>query len=82
MDKVLEQFIVNMEKNENLRIQAQDNSKEHFRFPFNDVFMGVVVDRMVQNKEFCETILDDEKFSNTVKELMVGYVYDRLRAGT
>jgi len=40
--------------------------------------MGIVVDRMMQDKEFCEKILDDEKFGNTVKELLVGIVYDRL----
>lgn len=42
--------------------------------------MGVVVDRMIQNREFCERILDDENFGDTVRDLMVGYVYDRLRA--
>lgn len=80
MDKVLMQFVADMEKDENLRTQAQNNSKEHFKFPFTDAFMGVVVDRMVQNREFCERILDDEKFGDTVRDLMVGYVYERLRA--
>ncbi|MDF2877166.1 MAG: type restriction-modification system restriction subunit [Anaerocolumna sp.] len=80
MDKVLEQFVADMEKNEQLRTQAQNNSKEHFKFPFNDAFMDIVVDRMMQNKEFCEKILDDEKFGNTVKDLMVDYVYTKLRA--
>jgi type I restriction enzyme R subunit len=80
MDKVLEQFVADMEKDENLRTQARSNSKEHFKFPFNDAFMGVVVDRMMQNKEFCERVLDDEKFGNTVRELLVDYVYERLRA--
>jgi type I restriction enzyme, R subunit len=42
--------------------------------------ISVVVDRMVQNKEFCEKILDNEKFGNTVKELMVELVYEKLRA--
>ncbi|WP_096525274.1 type I restriction endonuclease subunit R [Candidatus Endomicrobiellum trichonymphae] len=79
MDKVLQQFIADMEKDENLRKQAMNNSKEHFKFPFNDAFMTIVVDRMVQNKEFCERILDDEKFGKTVKELLSGYMYDRLR---
>ena len=79
MDKVLQQFAADMEKDENLRKQAMNNSKEHFKFPFNDAFMTIVVDRMVQNKEFCERILDDEKFGKTVKELLSGYMYDRLR---
>lgn len=79
MDKVLEQFVADLERDENLRTQAQNNSVEHFRFPFNDAFMSIVVDRMLQNKEFCERILDDEKFGSTVKELLIGYVYKRLR---
>lgn len=80
MDKVLMQFVADMEKDDNLRTQAMNNSKEHFKFPFNDVFMGIVVDRMMQNDAFCTKILDDEKFRNEISELMVGYVYDKLRA--
>ncbi|MDR0800555.1 MAG: DEAD/DEAH box helicase family protein, partial [Endomicrobium sp.] len=79
MDKVLQQFVADMEKDENLRKQAMNNSKEHFRFPFNDAFMNIVVDRMVQNKEFCERILDEEKFGKTIKEFLSGYMYDKLR---
>lgn len=80
MDKVLMQFVADMEKDDNLRTQAMNNSKEHFKFPFNDAFMGIVVDRMMQNDVFCTKILDDEKFRNEISELMVGYVYDKLRA--
>jgi type I restriction enzyme R subunit len=79
-DKILEQIVADMEKDDNLRTQAQNNSKDHFKFPFNDAFLGVVVDRMTQNKAFCEKVLDDEKFGGMVKELLVDYVYERLRA--
>jgi len=79
MDKVLEQFVSDMDDNEELRMQARNNSREHFKFPFNDAFMDVVVDRMVQNQSFCEKVLDDEKFSNTIKDLLVNVVYERLR---
>jgi len=68
-----------MDNNEELRTQARNNSKEHFKFPFNDVFMDVVIDRMGQNQIFCERVLDDEKFGNTIKDLLVGVVYERLR---
>lgn len=78
-DKILEQIVSDMEKDEDLRTQAKNNSKEHFKFPFNDAFLGVVVDRMTQNKVFCEKVLDDEKFGNMVKDLLVGYVYEKLR---
>ena len=79
IDKVLEQFVSDMDNNEVLRTQARNNSKQRFKFPFNDAFMDVVIDRMVQNQSFCERVLDDEKFSNTIKDLLVGVVYERLR---
>lgn len=77
---LIEQFVTDMVQDENLRTQAKNNSKEHFMYPFKDAFEGIVVDRMTQNKEVCEKILDDEKFSRTVIEALVGYVYEKLRA--
>ncbi|WP_223226124.1 type I restriction endonuclease subunit R [Sporomusa sp. GT1] len=80
IDKVLEQFVSDMDNNEELRMQARNNSQEHFRFPFNDAFMDVVIERMAQNQKFCERVLDDEKFGDTIKDLLVSIVYERLRA--
>ena len=77
---LMEQFVSAMVQDENLRTQAQNNSREHFMYPFKDAFEGIVVDRMTQNKEVCEKILDDQKFSNMVIQALVGYVYDKLRA--
>ena len=79
IDKVLEQIVSDMDANEELRIQARNNSQEHFRFPFNDAFMDVVIGRMAQNQQFCERVLDDAKFGDTVRDLLIGIVYDRLR---
>ena len=62
--------------------QARNNSQEHFRFPFNDAFMDVVIGRMAQNQQFCERVLDDAKFGDTVRDLLVGVVYERLRSTT
>ncbi len=76
---IVEQFMSDMDKNDELKTQARNNSVEHFRYPFNDAFMNIVIDRMVQNQSFCERVLDDEKFGNTVKDLLVDVVYDRLR---
>lgn len=79
-DKVLEQIVADMERNEHLKAQAKNNSREHFNFPFHDAFIGAVVDRMAQNTTFCEKVLDDENFGSMVKDMLVGYIYDRLRA--
>ena len=82
IDKVLEQIVSDMDANEELRVQARNNSQEHFRFPFNDAFMDVVIGRMAQNQQFCERVLDDAKFGDTVRDLLVGVVYERLRNST
>ncbi|MFT8888058.1 MAG: type I restriction endonuclease [Ethanoligenens sp.] len=82
IDKVLEQIVSDMDANDELRTQAMNNSQEHFRFPFNDAFMDVVIGRMAQNQKFCERVLDDEKFGATVRDLLAGVVYDRLRNAT
>lgn len=79
---IVEQLIADMDNNAELRTQARNNSSEHFKFPFNDAFMDIVIERMVQNQSFCERVLDDEKFGDTIKGLMVDIVYDRLRQDT
>ena len=48
----------------------------------NDAFMDVVIGRMAQNQQFCERVLDDAKFGDTVRDLLIGVVYDRLRRPT
>ena len=73
---------LSMDANEELRIQARNNSQEHFRFPINDAFMDVVIGRMAQNQQFCERVLDDAKFGDTVRDLLIGVVYDCLRRPT
>ncbi|MDR1498735.1 MAG: hypothetical protein LBS34_00400, partial [Rickettsiales bacterium] len=79
---IVEQLIADMDDNAELRTQARNNSAWHFKFPFNDAFMDIVVDRMVQNQSFFERVLDDEKFGDTIKGLMLDIVYDRLRQDT
>lgn len=66
---LLEQFVADMDSNDELRTQARNNSKEHFLFPFNDAFMDIVIERMTQNQKFC----------NTGRDLLMGVVYERLR---
>lgn len=40
------------------------------------------IGRMAQNQQFCERVLDDAKFGDTVRDLLVGVVYERLRSTT
>ncbi len=63
---------------EHLSKQAQTNTMENFKYPFNDVFDNKVIDRRDQNEEIFRRILDDEKFAKTVREFMLKKVYTRI----
>ena len=76
---IIDQIIEDMENDKDLCIQAKNNSKERFKFPFNDAFISIVVDRMEQNQAFCEMVLDNEKYSEMLKNLLLEYAYERLR---
>lgn len=78
-EEIIEKFVSDMDNNKKLGMQANNNSEEHFKFPFEDAFMDVAIDRMMQYPSFCEKILDDEKFAEIIKDLLVNVVYDRLR---
>jgi len=79
-DKILEQIVADLKKNDDLRAQARNNSMERFKYPFNNAFEDVVVDRMTQNKEFCEKVLEDDKFRSAISEYLAHRVYEMLRA--
>lgn len=64
-----------------LRKKAQNNSMDNFKYPFYDAFINIVLDRMAQNETFFNKALDDDKFQQELKELMLPVIYERLRAG-
>jgi|GEM_PF-2000734 len=77
---IINQIVSDMLADEALNKHAQNNSKEHFKFPFNDIFISLVVDYMDDNQEFCAMVLDNEQFSSALKSLLVDYVYKNLRS--
>ncbi len=58
--------------------QAQSNTKENFKYGFDDKFMDVVIERMEQNEELFAKLMDDEKMAGIVKEMLLDKVYKRL----
>ena len=67
-------------KDETLQTQAKVNKLDTFKFAFEDKFLNTLIDRMDQNQDIFEKILENKDFGNIVKELMMKSVYARLNA--
>jgi len=62
---------------ETLSEQAKSNSMENFKYGFNDAFLSKLVERMDQNEEIFNKIMDNKEFSDVVKEYLIKKVYGR-----
>ena len=65
-------------EDETLQAQAKVNKLDTFKYAFEDLFIEKLIDRMDQNKEIFEKILEDKVFGDLVKELMMKRVYKRM----
>lgn len=81
MDKILSQMAEDFAADEDLRKKARNNSIDNFKYPFDSAFINIVLDRMSQNEAFFNKVLDDEKFQQELKEMMMPLIYERLRTG-
>jgi len=63
---------------ETLQSQAKVNKIDTFKYAFEDLFISKLLDRMDQNQEIFEKILEDKPFGSLVKELMMRKVYRRM----
>jgi type I restriction enzyme, R subunit len=63
---------------ETLQSQAKVNKIDTFKYAFEDLFISKLLDRMDQNQEIFEKILEDKAFGGLVKELMMKKVYRRM----
>ena len=74
-DQIEEEMI----QDETLAKQAQSNTKENFKYGFEDKFMDVVIERMEQNQELFTKLMDDEKMASLVKSMLLDRVFKRFR---
>lgn len=58
--------------------QAKQWDKLSAKYAFEEMFIDKLIDRMDQNQELFEKILEDQSFGELVKELMMKKVYARL----
>lgn len=67
-----------MVQDETLAKQAQSNTKENFKYGFEDKFMDVVIERMGQNQELFAKLMDDDRMAGIVKGILLDKVFERL----
>jgi len=80
VDKLLfEQFEEAWAADGELSDQAQNNSIENFRLAFDRKFMQTLVTRMDDNSEIFKKILDDDEFSDFLRDHYLKKVYAQLR---
>jgi type I restriction enzyme R subunit len=67
-------------QNQTLQTQAKANSMDTFKYPFDEQFMNVLIERMEQNRQLSEKMLGNEEFGGMVKAWMRNKVYARMNA--
>ncbi len=61
-----------------LQTQARANTLDTFKFPFEELFMNKLIERMEQNQDIFERIMEDKAFGSLVMALMMKRVYSGL----
>lgn len=61
-----------------LQVQAKVNKIDTFKYAFEDLFVTKLIERMDQNQEIFEKILEDKSFGDLVKEMMMKKVYSKM----
>jgi len=56
---------------EKLGVQAKTNAIDNFKYGFDDVFIDKLVDRMDQNQDIFNKIMDDKTFAAVVKDYLL-----------
>lgn len=74
-----DQIEAELVQDETLKTQAQANKIDTFKYAFEDQFLSKLIERMDQNQEIFEKIVEDKAFGELVKEWMLKKVYTRLK---
>jgi len=61
-----------------LQKQAKVNKLDTFKYAFEDIFISKLIDRMEQNKEIFEKIIEDHEFGGIVKDVLMNSIYKKL----
>jgi type I restriction enzyme R subunit len=69
-------------ENEELKLRAQSNPLENFKYAFEEVFIQMLIDRMNDNQEIFDKIMDNNDFKSDVKDLLTKRIYKRFNQPT
>ena len=64
-------------ENEELKIRAQNNPIENFKYAFEDVFIQILIDRMKDNEDIFDKIMSDNEFKTDIKDWLTKKIYQR-----
>ena len=77
-----DQIETELMQDETLQTQARVNKIDTFKYAFEELFLNKLIDRMDQNQDIFEKILEDKAFGTMVREWMMKKVYGRLNEET
>ena len=64
-------------ENDELKLRAQNNPIENFKYAFEEVFIQTLIDRMKDNEEIFDKIMENHEFKTDVKEWLTKKIYKR-----
>jgi len=65
-------------QDEKLQTQAKANKIDTFKFAFDDTFLNKLIERMEQNQDIFDKIIENKSFGDLVKEIMMKKVYAKI----
>lgn len=69
-------------ENEDLKMRAQNNPIENFKYAFEEVFIQTLIDRMKDNEDIFDKIMGNSEFNSEVKNWLTKKVYQRFNEKT
>jgi len=73
-----EQIETDLMEDATLQKQAKVNKIDTFKYAFEDMFTDKLIERMDQNQDIFEKILENKSFGDLVKQMMLKSVYGKL----
>jgi type I restriction enzyme R subunit len=64
-------------QNDELKIRAQNNPIENFKYAFEEVFIQTLIDRMKDNEEIFDKVMSNDDFRSDVKNWLTRKIYQR-----
>lgn len=72
-----DQIEAELTKNDTLRLQAQTNEIDNFKYGFEEEFMKAIIERMDENQKIFDKVLDSSDFKRAVQDWMLKRMYKK-----